>query len=159
MRNKRIFAFILDMMIAAAFSYLISGILYCFNVEFIISMVAIIAWAIIIAKDCLNGMSIGKRCVGIQVIDTNSKQIASPQKCIIRNLFYFVVFLDILFIYTNDKKLRLGEKVTHTEVMLRNNSLPKVAFSKVILSIGYVLLGLAIMEIFYYYRASSLGML
>lgn len=159
MRYKRMFAFILDLMIAAAFSLLISGILCFFNVKFIIAMVAIIAWAILIAKDCLNGMSIGKRCVGIQVIDANSKQIASPQKCIIRNLFYFIGFLDILFMFTNDKKLRLGEKVTHTEVMLRNKSLPKVAFSKVILSIGYVLLGLAIMEIFYYLRASSFGML
>lgn len=159
MRNKRIFAFIIDLMVAVAFSLLISSILCYFNVKFIVAMVAIIAWAVLIGKDCLNGMSIGKWYVGIQVIDANSKQIASPQKCIIRNLFYFIGLIDILFMFTNDKNLRLGDKVTHTEVMLRNKSLPKVAFSKVILSIGYVLLGLAIMEIIYYFRASSFGML
>lgn len=61
--------------------------------------------------------------------------------------------------FTNSKNLRFGDKVTHTEVVLRNKTLPKVAFSKVILSIGYVLLGLAIMEIIYYLRASTFGLL
>ena len=159
MRNKRTFAFIIDMIVAAAFSLLINSILCYFDVKFIAAMVAIIGWAVLIGKDCLDGMSIGKRLVGIQVIDTNSKQIASPQKCIIRNLFYFIGIIDIFFMFTNSKSLRLGDKVTHTEVVLRNKTLPKVAFSKTILSIGYVLLGLAIMEIIYYLRASAYGLL
>lgn len=159
MRNKRIFAFIIDMMVAVAFSLLISSVLYYFNVKHIVAMVAIIGWAVLIGKDCLNGMSIGKRFVGIQVIDTKSKQIASPQKCVIRNLFYFIGFIDLLFMLTNSKSLRLGDKVVHTEVLLKNKSLPKVAFSKVIISLGYVLLGLAIMEVIYYLRASSFGLL
>lgn len=159
MRNKRILAFIIDMMAAVAFSLLINSILCYFNVKFIVAMVAIIGWAVLIGKDCLNGMSVGKRFVGIQVIDTNSRQIASPQKCVIRNLFYFVGPIDILFMLTNSKGLRLGDKVVHTEVVLRNKSLPKVVFSKVILAIGYVLLGLVIMEIIYYFRASSFGLL
>lgn len=159
MRNKRLFAFIIDMIVAVAFSLLINSILCYFNVKFIVAMVAIIGWAVLIGKDCLNGMSIGKRFVGIQVIDTNSKQIASPQKCVIRNLFYFIGLIDIIFMFTNSKNLRLGDKVTHTEVVLRNKTLPKVAFSKVTLSIGYVLLGLAIVEIIYYLRASTFGLL
>ena len=101
-------------------------------------------------------MSIGKLLIGIQVIDINTKQIASPQKCVIRNLFYFIGLFDVIVMLTNSKGTRIGDYVTHTEVTLRNKSLAKVKLSKELLAIGYVLIGLAIIEAFYYFVAPSL---
>lgn len=156
---KRFFAFIVDIIMSAMFAILIYGVLSFFSVKIIIPMIAIIGWAALICKDCFNGVSVGKLLLGIQVVDSNTQQIVSPQKSIIRNLFYFLSFIDIAFAFTNSKERRLGDYIAHTEVVLRGKSLPKVNYSKSLLAVGYVLIGLIVMEVIYYLRASSLGLL
>src|ERR1017187_3332998 len=45
-----------------------------------------IGYAIYFCKDCINGRSIAKRIVKLQVVDNTTGQVASPIKCLIRNL-------------------------------------------------------------------------
>lgn len=159
MKIKRLLAFYIDLMAAVLFALLINGILSLLNVKVITPMVGILAIAWVICKDCLNGISIGKRFLGIQVIDIATNQVASPQQSVVRNLFYFLSIFDMLFMFTDSKNARLGDRIAHTEVVLRTIPLPKVKWSQVALSIGYVLCGVIVMEIFYYSRASAFGLL
>lgn len=158
MKTKRLIAFIIDFMIAAALAIFVDVILSYLNVKVITPMIGNLAFAIIICKDCFNGMSIGKHIINIQVIDSDTKQIASPSKCVIRNLFYFTSFIDLLVLCFQPKNLRLGDCAVHTEVSLRNRKLQKVELYKIMLAIAYVLIGLTIIEITIYLRASSLGL-
>lgn len=144
---------------SAMLAIFIYGVLSFFSVKMIIPMIAIIGWAALMCKDCFNGISVGKLLLGIQVVESNTQQIVSPQKSIIRNLFYFLSFIDIAFAFTNSKGHRLGDHVAHTEVLLRDKSLSKVSYSKSLLAVGSVLIGLIVMEVIYYLRASSLGLL
>ncbi len=159
MKVKRIMAFIVDTSIAATLSIILDVILVCLSVRVILPMVGLFAWAIIICKDSFNGMSLGKRLLGIQVVDSDKDRIASPLKCIIRNLFYFLNPIDYLVIFFNLKGMRLGDYVAHTEVNLRNRTQEKVDFYKIKFALGYVLIGLTVLEIAIYIRASSLGIL
>ncbi len=159
MKIKRFVAFIIDIIMVATLAIIVNVILSCLSVRVISPMIGLFAWAIIICKDSFDGMSIGKRLLGIQVVDSNKDRIASPIKCIIRNLFYFLSFIDLLVMFFHPKGMRLGDYVAHTEVNLRDRTLQKVKFYKIILAIGYVLIGLIIMEIVFYFRASSLGLL
>lgn len=159
MKNKIFVAFVIDLAIAVILALLVYMILNCLNVKVISPMIGYIVWAVLICKDYFGGVSVGKRLVGIQVVTSNNMQIASPVKCVIRNLFYFLTYIDILVMFFNSKNMRLGDRVAHTEVTLRDKTLQKVKFSKAVVAIGYVLVGLIIVEIILYFRASSFGLL
>lgn len=155
---KRFIAFIIDVTIAAILSLIMSSILSYINVKVITPMIGLFAWATIICKDCFNGMSIGKHIISIQVIDSNTKQIASPLKCVTRNLFYFLSLIDFIVMFFHSKSLRLGDCIIHTEVMQRDVKLRRTNISKSLLAIGYVFIGLIVIEVLLYLRASSLGL-
>lgn len=159
MKKERFLAFIIDAIIVTLFTILIYNILLYYHVKIITPMVCIIGWAILICKDCFNGVSIGKRIMGIQIIDIQTQQIASPQKCVIRNLFYFLSFIDVIVMFASSKNLRLGDLATHTKVTSLDSSLSKTKLSKAMFSIGIVFICLVIMEVIYYFRASSFGLL
>ena len=90
MKNKRFVSFVIDLAIAVILALLVYMILNCLNVKVISPMIGYIVWAVLICKDCFGGVSVGKRLVGIQVVDSNNMQIASPVKCVIRHLSYFL---------------------------------------------------------------------
>ena len=95
----------------------------------------------------------------IQVIDMTNMQITSPVKCVIRNLFYFLTFIELFAWLFYFKNMRPGDYFARAKVILRDKSLRKVKFAKTILAIGYVFIGLTIMITILYLRASSLGVL
>ena len=119
-------------------------------------MIAILAWFALFCKDCFGGASAGKRIIGIQVIDANTGQIASPLKCVFRNLFYFLTFVECIAMYYSSNGLRIGDYASHTKVILYNKALQSPKLSQSILAIGYALIGLLLFELFYYFRASYL---
>jgi len=159
MKSKRFVAFIIDMAIAVILAIFVYVTLRCFNINSFSFIGAPFAWVLLICKDCFNGMSVGKRFVGIQIIDSTNREIASPAKCVIRNLFYFLTFIELFAWLFYFKNMRLGDYFARTEVTLRDKSLQKVKFAKTILAIGYVFIGLTIMITILYLRASSLGVL
>ncbi|RGN39412.1 RDD family protein [Bacteroides oleiciplenus] len=157
-RLKRFMAFFIDVVIAALLAILVNSILVLFNMRVITPMVAIFGWFILICKDCFRGASFGRRIIGIQVVDTDTRQIASPLKCVVRNLFYFLTFIEFIVMHYSSNGLRLGDYAAHTQVALYNKTLRSPKFLQSISAIGYVLIGLILFEIFFYCRASSLGL-
>lgn len=121
-------------------------------------MIAIFAWFALFCKDCFGGASVGRRIVGIQVVDANTGQIANPLKCVFRNLFYFLTFIECIAMYYSSNGLRIGDYASHTKVILYNKALQSPKLSQSILAIGYALIGLILFELFYYFRASSFGL-
>lgn len=158
MKLKRLMAFYIDVAIAALLAVLVNGILLFCNIRVITPMIAILAWFALFCKDCFGGASAGKRIIGIQVIDANIGQIASPLKCVFRNLFYFLTFVECIAMYYSSNGLRIGDYASHTKVILYNKALQSPKLSQSILAIGYALIGLLLFELFYYFRASSFGL-
>lgn len=158
-RSKRLVAILIDFLIAITFTVLLNKMLVSINIILLFPMIGIIAWIIIFCKDSFRGASIGKRIVGIQVLNADTGQIASPTKCIIRNLFILIFPLELFLLFYNQKRLRVGDYAAHTKVAQYDKTLKGFEFSQIIQAIGYVLIGLILYEIFIYYRASSLGLL
>jgi uncharacterized RDD family membrane protein YckC len=81
--------------------------------------VAMIPWLIllfiILNKDCVNGMSAGKRTFGFKIIDYRTKELASDFQCMIRNITMFVWPLEAIMILINSKR-RIGDYIAKTEV-------------------------------------------
>ncbi len=51
---------------------------------------SMLGFAIYFCKDCINGRSIAKRILKLQVVDNSTGQVASPLKCFIRNMFIII---------------------------------------------------------------------
>lgn len=155
MKSKRFAAFTVDIILAIIISMVVSWIINSlFHIELSSQMTAALAWAIMFSKDCVNGMSVGKRIGGIQVIDSRTKEIANPIKCVVRNLFYSLGFIDLIVMAFHSKELRLGDYVAHTEVVQRDRTLQNIHVSKIVIAIGYVVIGLIIAEVIVYFHAS-----
>ena len=82
--------------------------------------VAMIPWLIllfiILNKDCINGMSAGKRTFGFKIIDYRTKELASDFQCMIRNITIFAWPLEAIMILVNPKR-RIGDYIAMTEVV------------------------------------------
>lgn len=82
--------------------------------------VAMMPWLILLFimlnKDCINGMSAGKRIFGYQIIDYQTKEIASDFQCMIRNITMFAWPLEAIIILINPKR-RIGDYLAKTEVV------------------------------------------
>ncbi len=85
------------------------------NEDLIFSFLIIIAATLFLLKDIFNGRSFFKRKYKIQVIDIKTERAASPLKCFIRNLTYFLFLIEIIFLIINPKK-RLGDIIVGTRV-------------------------------------------
>lgn len=81
-----------------------------------VSMLGLILYP---CKDCINGRSIAKRMLKLQVVDNSTGQVASPFKCFIRNLFIVLWPIEVIVALTNTSR-RLGDKVAGTKVVVFN---------------------------------------
>lgn len=152
-------AFFIDAAIAALLAILVNGVFALFNIKIITPMIGIFGWFVLFCKDCFGGASLGKRIIGIQVVDANTGQIASPLKCVARNLFYFLTFVEFIVMHYSSNGLRIGDYVAHTKVILYDKKLQVPKFTQSISAIGYAIIGLILFELFYYFRASSFGLI
>ena len=73
-------------------------------------------------KDCFNGRSIGRIILKQQVIECRTGQVASPIKCLLRNLFYLLGPIDLLFMLYHRKGRRLGDYVANTQITQYNHN-------------------------------------
>jgi len=75
-----------------------------------------IAVAVIyVCKDCINGQSIAKRILKLQVLNAKDNQPASPLRCIVRNLLIPIWPLEVILTLINPEK-RLGDRIAGTKV-------------------------------------------
>lgn len=112
--------------------------------------ISLIGFAIYFCKDCLNGQSVSKRILKLQLVDNTTGQVASPWKCFVRNIFLILWPIEAIVALKNPSK-RLGDKVAGTKLIIYDPTLnqPKVNLGQVliILTVAYGLLYL-IMVIF-----------
>jgi uncharacterized RDD family membrane protein YckC len=105
----------------------------------------LIGFALYFCKDCINGQSIAKRILKLQVVDNETGLVASPMKCFIRNLSIVLWPVEVLVALTNSNR-RLGDRIAGTKLVVVDGAIeqPKVkirqAMIPVVVAYGLMLL-------------------
>ncbi|PKV49702.1 putative RDD family membrane protein YckC [Aquimarina sp. MAR_2010_214] len=81
-----------------------------------LSYVGLIGLAIYFCKDCINGRSIGKRALKLQVVENLSGNVASPIRCFIRDIFCVIWPIEVIVTLANPSR-RIGDMVAGTKVV------------------------------------------
>ncbi|MFT3981778.1 MAG: RDD family protein [Ferruginibacter sp.] len=80
-------------------------------------------------KDIVNGRSLGKRILKLQVVDNSTGQVASPLQYFVRNLFCIIWPIEVLVTLNNPNR-RIGDRVAGTKVIVYDPKLtPQSTFS------------------------------
>lgn len=92
--------------------------------------------ALYFCKDTINGRSIAKRILKLQVVDNDTEQVATPLQCFVRNIFCIVWPIEVIGAMTNTSR-RLGDKVARTKLVYYDPVLeqPKLNISKILLPV------------------------
>jgi len=61
----------------------------------------LIGLALYFCKDSINGRSIAKRMLKLQLVDNGTGQVASPLKCLLRNVFCILWPLEVILAFIN----------------------------------------------------------
>jgi len=97
--------------------------------------VSLAGLTIAFCKDCINGQSITKRIIKLQVVDNKTGAVATPMQCFIRNIPLLILPLEILVLLAQPDR-RIGDKIAGTKLVfydaLKNNK-PERSFKKYIL--------------------------
>jgi uncharacterized RDD family membrane protein YckC len=108
--------------------------------------IGLIGFALYFCKDCINGRSIAKRILKLQVVDNKTEQVASPLKCFVRNIFCIIWPVEVIVTLINPGR-RIGDQVAGTKVVFYEPSIieqPKVDIKTLLvplaLSFGLLLL-------------------
>ena len=96
------------------------------------SIIGLFGLAIYFCKDCINGRSIAKRILGLQLVDNTNGKIASPFKCLVRNLFIIFWPLELIVSLFSPSR-RLGDFVAGTKLVKYSSTdnEPKIDFKQV----------------------------
>lgn len=98
--------------------------------------VNLIGFALYFCKDCINGQSIAKRILKLQVVDNETGLVASPMKCFIRNLSIVLWPVEVLVALTNSNR-RLGDRISGTKLVVFDGAIeqPKVEIGQALIPI------------------------
>jgi len=99
------------------------------------SFLFMIGFALYFCKDCINGQSIAKRILKLQLIDNTTGQVASPLKCLLRNVFCILWPLEVIVAFIHPDR-RIGDLVAGTKLEVFDPALeqPKINSGKVAFS-------------------------
>lgn len=100
--------------------------------------IGLIGFALYFCKDIINGRSIAKRILKLQLVDNETGEVASPLKCFIRNLLCIIWPIETIIALTNTSR-RLGDRLAGTKLVPYDPSLEQSKFN-----IGKALLPLAL---------------
>jgi uncharacterized RDD family membrane protein YckC len=73
-------------------------------------------FALYFCKDIINGRSIAKRIINLQVVDNKTGLVASPLQCLVRNIFCVLWIIEVIVAMT-DTKRRIGDIVAGTKLV------------------------------------------
>jgi uncharacterized RDD family membrane protein YckC len=124
---------------------MISGFVTAFNVshdqtspDFFGNMyLGLSGFALYFCKDCINGRSIAKRILKLQIVDNTTGLAASPLKCFVRNIFCVLWPIEVVVALIN-KNRRIGDRVAGTKLISFDPALeqPKLNFGQLALALG-----------------------
>lgn len=110
-----------------------------------IKYLGMFGFALYFCKDIINGRSIAKRILKLQVVDNKTGQVATPMQCLVRNIFCVLWMIEVIVAMTNTSR-RLGDRVAGTKLVHLEPSLEqskpnvgKLALP-IIISYGLILL-------------------
>jgi uncharacterized RDD family membrane protein YckC len=112
-------------------------------------------FALYFCKDCINGRSIAKRILKLQIVDNKTGQVASPLKCFVRDVFCILWPIEIIIALINPSR-RIGDLVAGTKLISFDPSLeqPKPNYAQIALSIG-IAYGIMLLFMIPFNRAQS----
>jgi uncharacterized RDD family membrane protein YckC len=98
--------------------------------------ISMLGFAIYFCKDCINGRSIAKRILKLQVVDNSTGQVASPLKCFIRNIFIIIWPIEGIIALVNPSR-RLGDRVAGTKLVVFDPTLeqPKINIGQLLIPV------------------------
>lgn len=101
-----------------------------------LSYLGLIGFALYFCKDCINGRSIAKRALKLQVVENKSGNVAPPIKCFVRNIFCILWPIEVIVTLASPSR-RIGDMVAGTRVVPFNPELeqPKINYGQIGLSI------------------------
>jgi uncharacterized RDD family membrane protein YckC len=112
--------------------------------------IGLIGFALYFCKDIINGRSISKRILKLQVVDNSTGQVAPPLQCFIRDIFCVLWIVEVIVAMTNTSR-RIGDRVAGTRLVYYDPALeqPKPNVGKlalpVIISYGLIALLMSVM--------------
>lgn len=112
--------------------------------------IGLFGFALYFCKDIVNGRSIAKRILKLQVVDNKTGQVASPLQCYVRNIFCVLWPIEVIVAMINTSR-RLGDRVAGTKLVYYNPApeQPKPNVAKLalplVLSYGLMLLLMSLM--------------
>ena len=125
MQTKRIIAGIIDFIIIAVIYEipffiliilpLIAGGLSSINMIDRIFFCTLIALFLLIFKDVFKKGSVGKQIMKLEIIDIKTNEKAFLSKRILRNLTWFLSFVEVIVLMATGK--RIGDRIAGTEVV------------------------------------------
>jgi uncharacterized RDD family membrane protein YckC len=76
-----------------------------------------IGLAIALCKDSISGQSSSKRHFDLLVVSKKTGSVASPVRCLIRNLFFIFSTIDFILLLINHENQKIGDWVAGTKVI------------------------------------------
>jgi uncharacterized RDD family membrane protein YckC len=147
--------FMMMLMIPFAIPSLIAGFSAAFTVshtqtdsselERVFDYLTMFGFSIYFCKDIVNGRSLAKRVLKLQLVDNSTGKVASPFQCLVRNVFCIIWPLEVIVSMVNTSR-RLGDRIAGTKLIGFDASLqqPKLRIVKllipVLISYGLVVL-------------------
>lgn len=110
----------------------------------LILYVLIFGMSLYFNKDMIQGKSVAKRALKLEVVDIKTGEVASSLKCLVRNLTIAIWPIEVIAVLISPSK-RIGDLIAGTRVeyiSAERNSKPKVNFKNLLLSIliGFMIL-------------------
>ena len=125
---RRVGAAIFDWVLSGAVLMLAMSVIAAFTsslvieeVPYVLMIIIILSFpALFILRDVMwRGRSVGKRVFGLTVIDNKSGEIAKTSQRFVRNLFMFILHIDVLVMLITGRSI--GDRVANTAVVSKKN--------------------------------------
>lgn len=79
--------------------------------------ISVVGFALYLCKDCLQGRSLAKRVLKLQVVENSLQKQASALRCFVRNLFVPIWPLEVLITLVSPSR-RLGDILAGTKMVV-----------------------------------------
>jgi uncharacterized RDD family membrane protein YckC len=112
--------------------------------------IGLFGFVLYFCKDIINGRSIAKRILKLQVVDNKTGQVATPLQCFVRDIFCVLWIVEVIVAMANTSQ-RIGDRVAGTKLVHYDPALeqPKLNVGKlalpVIISYGLIALLMSVM--------------
>lgn len=122
MKKKRLVAMIIDFAIIMLISQVFVFMSFI-EQNYLMKITFSIMFSLFLCRDNLNGQSLGKRLMKIQVVDNSTMQTVTSFKYILRNLFLCVWPIELILVLINGDR-RLGDYVLKTKIIMNTEAQP-----------------------------------